>query len=189
MGIDEREIEEILSDAESQKDLIKHKNNNLLPATLLAALIGLLLGSIPVVAGVLIASRIFYPLFVAAPLLMFLFNSLLGGERGSRTLIITIVFSLISAYLGAVACQVADYVVKDSISIFRIPLIIAMVFGRSGVLPASASEYVYPLVFTALGVVIAMELNRSKSAEQCTDYSVQCTDEDEGEAEAEGNSE
>jgi len=140
----------------------EEKNSKLLPATLLAALIGLLLGSIPAVAGVLIANMIFYPLFAAAPLIMLLFNSLLGGERGARALIVFIVFSLLSAYLGAVACQVAFYVIRDSISVFRIPVIITMVFGISGVLPASASAYVYPLVFTALGVAVAAELNKNQ---------------------------
>ena len=156
---------------------IEEKSNKLLPASLLAALIGSLLGPIPAIAGVLIAKMIFYPLFVAAPLLIFLLNSLLGGERGLRALIITILFSLLSAYIGAIACQVAFYVASDSISVFRIPLLTVMVFGRSGVLPALASAYVYPIVFAALGIAIAAELNKN----QCTVNSVQCTDGDEDE--------
>jgi len=138
----------------------EEKNSRLLPASLLAALIGLLLGPIPAVAGVLVANRIFYPLFAAAPLFMYLFNSLLRGGRDSRTLIVTIVFSILSAYLGAVMCQVAFFVAGDGVSIFRIPAITAMVFGVSGILPESASAYVFPLVFTALGVAVAAELNR-----------------------------
>ena len=162
----------------------EEKNSKLLPASLLAALIGLLLGPIPAIAGVLVAKTILYPLFAAAPLFMFLFNSLLKGERGVRMLIVTIIFSLASAYLGAVTCQVAFYVINDGISVFRIPAITAMVIGVSGILPASASAYVYPLVFTALGVAVAAELMRGK-ATQITDYSVQCTDEDEGEGDME----
>ena len=142
------------------------EQNKQFPASLLAALIGLLLGPIPVVAGVLIANRIFYPFFVAAPLVMFLFNSLLKGGRDFRALVAAIVFSLASAYLGAVACQVAFYVVNDGVSVFRIPAITAMLLGVSGVLPASASAYVYPLVFTALGVVIAAELSRSPDGQR-----------------------
>ena len=145
--------------------LIDPAYNKLLPVSLLAALIGLLLGSVPAIAFVLIANKVFYPFFVATPLFIYLFNSLLKGGRDIRALITTIVFSLLSSYLSAVTCQVALFVSTSRDSIFQIPVIPALVFGRRGVLPASASAYAYPLVFTILGIVIAGLLLRGKSAE------------------------
>ena len=153
--------------------------NRLLPVSLLAALIGLLLGLIPAIVSVLIAKTVFYPLFVAAPLFMYLFNSLLKGGRDIRALIVTAVFSLISAYLTVLACRAALYVSYVKMPVIQIPVLTALIIGRAGALPLSASANVYPLIFTALGVVIAALLLRGKPAEQCTDYSAQCTDEDE----------
>jgi len=146
--------------------LIDPAYNRLLPVSLLAALIGLLLGPIPAVVGVLVAKIVFYPLFVVAPLLMYLFNKLLKGGRDIRALIVFAVFSLVSAYLAALTCQVTLFYLSDAnITIFQIPIITTMVLGRLGALPASASAYVYPLLFTALGVAIAALLLRGKPAE------------------------
>ena len=165
--LEEEILEEEISEDEVKRSstLINPAYNGLLPISLLAALIGMLLGPIPVIAIVLIAGSVFYPLFVVAPLLMYFFNSLLKGGRDIRALIVTAVFSFASAYMAALACQAAIYTSFRNFSVFQIPTITALIFGRSGALPASASAYVYPLIFTALGVVIAAEMMRGKAEE------------------------
>ena len=137
--------------------------DGLLPISLLAGLIGLLLGPIPAIASVLITGKVFYPLFIAAPLIMWFFGSLLKGGRDVRAVIVTAAFSLAATYLTAVACQAALYTSFHEYPIFRIPVITALIFGRLGALPASASAYVYSLLFTALGVFLASELTRSNA--------------------------
>ena len=137
--------------------------NGLLQFTLLAALLGLLLGPIPAIVSVLIGGSVFYPFFVVGPLLMYLFNKLLKGGRDIRSLIVIAVFSLAGAYLTALSCRAALYVTLRSLSVFRIPEFVAMAFGRPDALPPSASAYVYPLIFTALGVILAAELLRAAS--------------------------
>ena len=160
----EEDATEDVRESEDKRGLlfINPAYNKLLPATVLAALIGLLLGSIPAIAVTLILGKVFYPLFIVIPLLIYLFNKLLKGGRDGRALIVTIVFSLAGAYLTALACQATLYVLYYDISVLQIPVITALVINRPGVLPSSASSYAYPLIFTVLGIFIAAELFRGR---------------------------
>ena len=133
---------------------INHAYDGLLPVSLLAALIGALLGIIPATLLAYLTGILFYPFFIAAPLLAYLFNSLLKGGRDIRALVVTAVFSLACAYITALACQAALYTSAHNMSIFQILLLTGLELGESGVLPASASAYIYPLVFTVFGVAV-----------------------------------
>ena len=161
------DVEGTDSDGEKPKTkvsvpLINPAYNRQLPISLLAGLIGAILGPIPAVLLTYFTGAVFYPLFVVAPLLAYLFNKLLKGGRDIRALIAVGVFSLLSAYTTAVACRAALYVLSQKISVLEIPLLVALAFGRSGVIPDSASAYAYPLVFTALGLFVTWELLRAK---------------------------
>ena len=145
--------------------------NKLLPISLLAGLIGLVLGPIPAVAGALIFGRSLYPLFIAAPLLMHFFNKILKGGRDIRAVVIFSVFSLVCAYLTALLCLSASYSVVNSLnwSVFKILREALLLFGGFTYIPISlsASAYAYPLVFTALGVVLSALLMHSKQTPPC----------------------
>jgi hypothetical protein len=132
--------------------------NGLLPISLLAALMGAVLGPVPVVLFAYLTDIVFYPLFVVAPLLAYLFNLLLKGGRDIRAMIAATVFSLACAYITALACRAALYASLHSMSILDIPLITGLAIGEPGVIPSSASAYAYPLVFTALGLAVMWEL-------------------------------
>jgi len=138
--------------------LIDPVYKGLLPVSILAALIGALLGLIPAAVFAYLSGIVFYPLFVAAPLLAFLFNKLLKGGCDIRALIVIIIFSLASAYITALSCQAALYTSAHNMPIYQIPLLVTLALGEQGVLPASASAYIYPLVFTALGIFLTWEL-------------------------------
>ena len=153
----------MMENSRSPTPLIVPAYNRLLPISLLAGLIGAIIGPIPAVLFTYFTGSVFYPLFVIAPLLACLFNSLLKGGRDIRALISIAVFSLLCAYITAIACRAALYILTQDISIFQIPLLVALAFGRSGVLPDSASAYAYPLVFTALGIVVTWEVLRAGS--------------------------
>jgi hypothetical protein len=133
----------------------------LLPISLLAALIGLILGPVPVFLCVFFTGRTFYPLYVAAPLIMYFFNSLLRGGRDIRMVVITAVFSLASAYLTILASLAALYTAAINTSIFQIPIYTSWIIGEPAALPKTASTIIYPLLFTALGIAITAELLRS----------------------------
>ena len=155
---------------------IDPKYNKLLPISLLAGLIGLILGPIPSVVYVLISDsssifitgdvtgNTFYPFFMATPLIIFLFNSLFKGGRDVRALIVTAVFSLAGAYLTALmSIMTTFYTIGFENTFFKIFTRVFEAIGRLDYLSITLnpSAYVYPLIFTALGVVIAAILNRS----------------------------
>lgn len=140
--------------------IIDHAYDGLLPVSLLAALIGALLGIIPATLLTYLTGIVFYPFFVAAPLLAYMFNSLLKGGRDIRAFIAISVFSLACAYTTALACQAALYISAHKMPIFEILLLTGLELGKSGVLPASASAYIYPLVFTVFGAAVSWELMR-----------------------------
>ena len=164
----------------------KPKYKRRLPISLLACLLGLVLGLIPPILGTLVFNEILHPLFIVAPLLMYLFNSIFKGSRDTRAVIVTAVFSLASAYLTALSCYAVLYTKYYDISIFQIPSVTMSALGWPSILPESASAYVYPLIFTALGFVIAALLLRGKVSHrrnedgdpQSANNSVQCMDED-----------
>jgi len=129
-----------------------------LATSFVAALIGAVLGVIPVTLIAFATGMIFYPLFIAAPLLTYPFNSLLKGRRCVGSIIIATIFSVASAYVSAVACQAALYISAHSMSVFQIPLLTALALGKPGVIPATVSAYAYPLVFILFGLAITSEL-------------------------------
>ena len=160
--------------------------NGLLPISLLAGLIGLLLGTIPAILSVFIADKVFYPLYVAGPLIIYFFNKLLKGGSGVRAIIVNAAFSLACAYLTMMSCQAARVALYYKIPVFHLPTITALMLGRSGTLPLSASAYAYPVVFTALGVLIAAELLRAKDVKnRAAEIGIEEDDEDADEVEEE----
>ena len=155
----EGEIEdEVSGEIKEREKLIFPIYTKRLPFSLLAALIGAILGLIPATACAFLFGIFFYPLFVAAPLLIFLFNKLFKGGRDIRTLIITAVFSLASAYVTALASQVSIYVSAFGIPVSEIPRITYLLSTTEGAWPPMDSAYIYPLVFVALGLGLAWEL-------------------------------
>jgi len=147
---------------EDSEDLTNPAYKGSLPASLLAALLGALLGAIPALLWVFITGKMFYPLFIAAPVFIYLLSLLLKGKRDIPTLIVNIVLSLVSAYLTALACQALLYVIAYNKPFSGILLLVIISIGKFDVLPASASAYAYPLVFTALGIAATWVKLRAK---------------------------
>ena len=139
--------------------------NRQLIMTLLAALIGAVLGPLPVILVVYITGGIFYPLFIAAPLLAFLFNNLLKGSRDIRSFIAIVAFSVLCTYFTAIACQATLYILRYGISFIEVFPLTFEAFGKSGVLPASASGYAYPVIFTAMGLIVDWELLKKQAVQ------------------------
>ena len=158
---DDADNEDIMEKKEKVKlPRLDHAYDGLLSVSLLAALIGALLGLIPATLIAYLTGIVFYPLFIAAPLLAYVFNSLLKGGRDIRAWIAAAVFSLASAYMTALACHEALYTATHNLPIIQILLRTVIAIGDPGVIPSSASAYIYPLVFTACGLAVIWELFR-----------------------------
>ena len=134
-----------------------------LPFSLLAGLLGAILGMIPAALCTYWFGSTFYPLFVAAPLLIFLFNKLFKGGCDIRTLFITAGFSLASAYVTALASQVAILMLHFNLPVRYLLPFTAEALAEPDLLPWPVPVYVYPLVFVALGVAITWELLRNEA--------------------------
>ena len=133
--------------------------NKLLPFSLLAALIGVIIGPIPLLAGIFIGERVLLPLFIVTPLLTHLINKLLKGGRDIRALIVNAVFSLAGVYITALACQATFYLIMNELPLSQLPILIGLQFGSIESLPA-VSTLIYPLIFTILGIAMSWELMR-----------------------------
>ena len=154
--------------------LVDPADSRRLPFSLIAALIGAVLTFLPIAlfAYLIFAYNIiFYPIFIATPLLIYLFNRILKGARDIRGLIINIVFTLISTYVFAVALSLSllAHEINElygafgySVSFLEIPIATVQVLLMPRFLLDTPSAYVYPLLFTTLGVTIAWELMRGK---------------------------
>jgi len=156
----------VSSDVKQRFRFIDPAYNKRVPHSILAALIGAFLGLFPATICAYLIKTAFYPLFLAAPLLALVFNRLFKGCRDTRTLIITAVFSLLSAYVTALACQIAIIVSYLGVTILQIPTLVVEALANPNILPMSTSAYVYPLVFTALGVAVIWELLQVRQKEQ-----------------------
>jgi hypothetical protein len=128
----------------------------------LASLIGAILSPIPAVIGVYIIGRPFYPLFIAAPFIICLFLLLLKGWRDIRAVIVMSIFSLAGAYLTALSCYAAMYARAWGMSFTQIPILTVWSLAQPNNMPPSASAYLYPLLFSATGVLVAWELLRGR---------------------------
>jgi len=133
-----------------------------LPLTIIACLLGAVIGAAPAALYTYFFESMFFPLFVIAPLLAYLLNRLLKGCRDCRAFAILTVFSLTSAYTTLIACRAAVFVLVNDMPIIDIPTLVGYAFGRAGAVSWSPSTIVYPLVFTVLGIFLAWELLRAE---------------------------
>ena len=137
-----------------------------LPFTLIAALIGALVGLLPSILCAFWFTTLFYPFYIAVPLFIYVLNMLLKGCRDFRSLIVNAVFSFASTYTGILACRVAlvlsyyNQTQDMGYSLARLPALTIAAFRVPEILPTTASSYVYPLLFTLLGIAVIEELIR-----------------------------
>ena len=151
-----------------------------MPFSVLAALLGAIFGLIPATLCAYFFETAFYPFFVAAPLLSYLLNKLFKGGRDIRTFFIIALLSFVSAYVTAQACQVARIVSFFSMSILRIPAFTIEAFVESVVLTDSFSAYLYPLLFTVLGIAVTWEFLRKPAQSPAIEELSQVSGEPEG---------
>jgi len=139
-----------------------------LPFSILAGIAGAVLGLVLIAVFSYFTKTVFFPLFLIGPLLIYYFNILFRGGRDIRTLIIVIVFSLLFDYTTELAGRAALFAFENpNYNLFSIPRMVAEAFGLPEAFSKSATDNVFPLIFTALGVFLSWEMLRAGRLKEC----------------------
>lgn len=127
--------------------------------SILGALIGMLLGTIPSAAAMYITGRVVWLLFALMPVFICTGALLLGGSRDFRTMILAVALSLVGYVLIFLTCQSVTYLQHNGMAVWNLPLITLTSLRDISELPlAFQSEYVFPLVFLIMGMFIGGEI-------------------------------
>lgn len=157
---DETDIVDVIK--KSKLKLVDSSYTRKLPLSILAGIAGAVVSLVLLSMFSYYANTVFFPLFVIGPLLMYFFNTLFRGGRDIRTLIIFIVLSLLFDYTTELAGRAALFAFAyPDYNLFNIPRMVADAFGLPEAFSKSATDNVFPLIFTALGVLLSWELLRA----------------------------
>lgn len=141
------------------------KHDALLPISVVGGFIGMLAGTLPAAFWALIFGVSFTPLYVFLPLLVYLGIKIFKGYSGKRGFIMTCIFSVIGIYLTFLSCEAAAFIIKYKMLFLNLPLVTATLVGKSEGLPGPlfSSAYIFPLLFTSLGVLLTYQLMMRKN--------------------------
>lgn len=154
--------DEEVSGGTGESSGLKHyaRHDALLPISIVGGLCGMLVGTLPAAIWVLIFGKSFSPMFMFLPLTIFWGITAFKGCTQKRGFIVTCVFSVVGFYLTVLSCQASLYVLKYKVLYLNLPFVTATLIGRSDALPGPilSSAYIFPFVFTLLGVFLVYEL-------------------------------
>jgi len=159
------DIESILSETDVESEVQpRRKGDGLMPTSIIGAFLGMLVSTIPAVIGVLLFKTNVHILFAAIPFCIFGGIIIFKGFRDKRALILTIIFTLIGAYLTLASCIAAEYVMSYKMNIFNIPLVTLTKLISPEILKSVTSDIVFPIIFMILGIAVSWEFLRAKKA-------------------------
>lgn len=144
---------------------ISGKHEVTFPVSIVGGLLGMLAGTLPASAWVLLTGFSFPPLYALLPFFIYWGIRILKGYSGKGAVIMTGIFSAPSLYLTALSCQAAAYVIKYHMLFFNVPLVTILLIGKSGALPNPliSSANVFPFIFTFFGLLLLKELMMKKT--------------------------
>ncbi len=133
-------------------------------ASLLAGIVGCIVGMILCALGGGMTSTPGMFLFLLIPLLIGGANLLFRGIRRIPGLVITIVFSALGVWLVPSLTAAAMAARKQGLSILSVPLIALSRIGTANYFTNLAFDtaHVFPVLFAAIGILIAWEVYRLK---------------------------
>lgn len=136
------------------------KYDALLPISVFGGLVGMLAGTLPAAVWVLIFGVSFSPLYVFLPIFIYWGIKAFKGCRDRRGFAVCCILSVIGFYLTFLSCAAALDVLKFGMSFLNLPLVTITLIGRTTTLsaPFFSSVYIFPLLFTILGILIVYEL-------------------------------
>ena len=131
---------------------VNKKRDRLISPPVIGALIGTIVGLIPVTIWTYIFNADFFPLYVLCPLAVYLFMRLFRTEYDLSSMTVLVFFSAFATYLALLSCQAAYHAVNFKMSALEIPLLTLLSLGNPENLPDTASSIVFPVIFSALGI-------------------------------------
>lgn len=136
------------------------KHDVRLPMSIVGCVAGMLIGTLPAALWTLIFGVTFPLLYAFMPLLIYLGIKVFKGYAGKRGIIMTVGFSLVGFYLTLLSCSAADWLLQFKMPFTYLPFVTVKLIGRGDALPAEifSSAYIYPALFTILGVLLAYML-------------------------------
>ena len=137
--------------------------------SIVGALVGIVVGLIPVTAWTYVFKANFFPLYALCPLSAYLFMRLFRAEYDASSVMVLTFFSALGTYLALLSCQAAHHVISFKMSVLEIPILTILSFGKTGVIPPTASNIVFPAIFAALGIFVSialLSLSRLKTADE-----------------------
>ena len=185
MDTDDKKIETETPDIVPVKN--KRDGDGLVSMAVLGAVIGMLVGLIPVTAWTYVCKTDFFSLYALCPLAVYLFMRLFRADYDTSSITILVFFSAFGAYLALLSCQAAYHALTFKMSVLDIPLLTVLSLGKPGVIPPYASQIVFPLIFSALGIFISIALLSLSNAGLEDKYEVEAAVSIEVDADAENS--
>ena len=132
--------------------------------SLLAGLVGCIVGTLLCAAGGGRTSTLGMFLFVLIPMAIGAANLLFRGNRGVPALVITAVFTALGVFLVPSLTAAAVTARTQGLSVFSVPLIALSRIGTANYFTEFALDtaHVFPVVFAVIGVLIVWELYKLK---------------------------
>lgn len=140
------------------------KQDALLPISVVGGLIGMLAGTLPAAFWVLIFGTSFSPMYALLPLFIYWGIKLFKGSLDKRGFAVICILSVIGFYLTVLSCYAAQDVLRYKMLFTSLPMVTASLIGGSEAFagPVVSSAYVFPILFTLLGISLTYELTRRK---------------------------
>jgi len=156
MDNDEKTLEPESLDSTPVKK--RRDGEGLVALAVLGALVGMVVGLIPVTVWTYVCKTDFFPLYALIPIAVYLFMRLFRAKHDTSSIMLLIFFSALGAYLALLSCQAAFDVISLKMSVLEIPLLTVLSIGKSGVIPLGASQLLFPVIFSALGIFASIAL-------------------------------
>jgi hypothetical protein len=140
------------------------RHDALLPISVVGGLLGMLAGTLPASVWVMLFGVSFAPMYVFMPLLIYTGIKVFKGSLDKRGFIVACILSVIGYYLTVLSCQAALDILKYKMLFTSLPLVTATLIGSSEgfVGPVLSPSYVFPALFTMLGILLVYELMHRK---------------------------
>ena len=166
---------EMLADTEehiggpiAQEDYLPPPSGGSVPASILAGIVGCLIGVILCSLAGGTSTSLGQLLFLLIPLCIGIFHLLFHGNLGVPGLIVTTVFSAIGLYLVPSFSAAAGVESRDGVSVFAVPLLAFSGAGNNTYFSKMAfdTSHVFPPVFVIMGILIVWQLYRMRREKQ-----------------------
>ena len=160
----ETDISEVPEPVPAQEDSPATASGGSAAVSLLAGLVGCIVGTVLCAAGGGRTSTLGLFLFVLIPLAIGAANILFRGNRGVPALVITAMFTALGVFLVPSLTAAAVTARTQGLSVLSVPLIAFSKIGIANYFTGFTLDtaHLFPIVFAVIGVLISRELYKLK---------------------------